>query len=156
MCAEEYPRLVGLLALQVGDRLVAEELAQDTLLALCRHWGRVERPTAWLTRVGLNRANSWLRRRLAERRAQARHGPTVDAVEEEGTGRVEAEELRRRVAVLPQRQRMVVALRFYEHHSVAEAAAVMGCAEGTVKALTHQAVQRLREQLAPEQEAHHG
>ena len=45
VCAEEYPRLVGLLALQVGDRLVAEELAQDTLLALCRHWGRVDRPT---------------------------------------------------------------------------------------------------------------
>ena len=73
VCAEEYPTLVGLLALQVGDRLVAEELAQDTLLALCRHWGRVERPTAWLTRVGLNRANSWLHRRLAEHRAQARH-----------------------------------------------------------------------------------
>lgn len=156
VCADEYPRLVGLLALQVGDRRVAEELAQDTLLALCRHWTRVERPTAWLTRVGLNRANSWLRRRLAERRAQARHGPTAAIAEDEGPGRMEADELRRRVAALPRRQRTAVALRFYEQHTVAEAAAVMGCAEGTVKALTHQAVTRLREQEATAEERTHG
>ena len=156
MCADEYPRLVGLLALQVGDRLVAEELAQETLLALCRHWDRVERPGAWLTQVGLNRANSWWRRRLAERRAQARHGPSAETADEEGPGRLEAEELRRLVANLPRRQRMAVALRFYEHRSVTEAAALMGCAEGTVKALTHQAMGRLREQLVPVEERPHG
>lgn len=156
MCGEEYPRLVGLLALQVGDRFVAEELAQDTLLAMCRHWRRIEQPAAWLTRAGLNRANSHLRRRAAERRARARHGPVATTAEDEGPARSEAGELRRRVAALPRRQRLAIALRFYEHYSVAETAAFMGCAEGTVKALTHQAVTRLREQLDAVEERPHG
>ena len=34
----EHPRLVGLLTLYVGDRRVAEQLAQDALVKLCQHW----------------------------------------------------------------------------------------------------------------------
>lgn len=146
---------MGLLLLQVGDRHVAEELAQDTLLALCRHWERVERPGAWLTRTGVNRANSWLRRRLAERRAHARHGPDP-AVAPEVSYDMEAEDLRRRIAALPPRQRTAVALRYYEQYSVAETADVMRCAEGTVKALTHQAIANLRAVMDTSEEHRHG
>lgn len=52
--------------------------------------------------------------------------------------------LRRAVAGLPARQRTAIVLRFYEHYSVAETAAAMSCAEGTVKALTHRAMTALR------------
>lgn len=142
VCRAAFPRLVGLIALHVGDRRVAEELAQDVLVELIRHWGRIGNPDAWLTRVATNRSNSWLRRRFAERRAYRRHGPTADAHQDpEGA---DAVALRQAVAGLPARQRTAIVLRFYEQYSVAETAAAMSCAEGTVKALTHRAMTALR------------
>lgn len=144
LVAEEHTRLVGLLALHTGDRWVAEELAQDTIVRLCQHWPRVrrmDRPGAWLTRVGLNLANSWLRRRAAERRALARTGPTPEVVDDDTVATLA---VRGAVSQLPRRQRTAVVLRFYGGLSVAETSDVMGCAQGTVKALTHRAIGALR------------
>lgn len=142
VCREQYPRLVGLLALQVGDRHVAEELAQDTLAEFVRQHACVEDPARWLTRVALNLSQSRLRRRGAERRAYRRHGPT-DTVHLDPEP-ADVVHVRRAVAALPLRQRTALVLRFYEQYSVADTATAMGCAEGTVKALTHQALSRLR------------
>ena len=141
LCRREHPRLVGLLALRVGDRRVAEELAQDTLVRLCQRWPDIERPSAWLTRVALNVSSSWFRRRMAERRAYRRHGPSPLTDPPPETADVIA--VRRAVAVLPDRQRTAVILRYYEQLSVAETATVMACPEGTVKALTNRALRRL-------------
>jgi RNA polymerase sigma factor (sigma-70 family) len=145
VCREQYPRLVGLLALQVGDRDVAEELAQDALAEFVRHHATVEDPSRWLTRVALNLSRSRLRRRSAERRAYRRHGPT-DTIHVDAEA-ADVVHVRRLVAALPLRQRTAVVLRFFEQYSVADTAAVMGCAEGTVKALTHQAMSRLRVEM---------
>ena len=57
--------------------------------------------------------------------------------------------LRAVVAGLPRRQREAVVLRYLVDLSVSETAAVMGCAEGTVRALTSQALSSLRTQLGP-------
>lgn len=135
VCRREYPRLVGLLALHVGDRPTAEELAQEALLQLCRRWSSVDQPRAWLTAVATNLGRSWLRRRLAERRAYGRHGRPPDRSHDPDHAAITT--IRQAVAALPTRQRTTVVLRFYEQLSVAETAAVMGCAEGTVKANTH-------------------
>lgn len=142
---EEHQRLVGLLALQVGRIEVAEELAQDALIRLSQHWPRVRdmaQRRAWLNRVAMNLANSWLRRRYAEARANRRHGPGPAAVEHDHAGVVAT---RRAVSRLPKRERTVIVLRYYEELSVAETAAFMGCPEGTVKSLAHRAIKRLRE-----------
>ena len=74
-CAAQHGRLVGSLTLYCGDRDVAEVLAQETLVRVCRDWNRVRTmaaPAAWAHRVGLNLANSWYTRRRAERRATER------------------------------------------------------------------------------------
>lgn len=157
-CGRQYPRLVGLLTLYVGDQPTAEELAQEALLRACRRWGYVrdlESPQGWVSRVGINLANSWWRRRYAERRANAR-------LRSQGR-RPEQEDLAWKLSVraalsdLTPRQREAAVLRFYEGLSVAETAARMGCAEGTVKTLTHRAVNRLRERLVTSgsEEVHH-
>ena len=57
--------------------------------------------------------------------------------------------MRALVARLPERQREVVVLRVFESLSVAETAAAMGCRQGTVKALLHKAMARLRQDVAP-------
>lgn len=147
-CRDEHPRLVRWLSLHVGNQAVAEELAQDAFARLCQHWSRVQRmdnPRAWLNRVAVNLASSWFRRRSAERRARARHGPSdhIDA----GPDSAVVVATRQAIAALPVRQRAALLLRHFADLPVAEVARTMGCAEGTVKALTHQATSRLRDQL---------
>ena len=71
-CREQRPQLVGSLGLYCGDVGLAEELANEALARVCRDWNHVrdlERPGAWAHRVAMNLANSWFRRRGAERRA---------------------------------------------------------------------------------------
>lgn len=54
-CEDEHRRLVGLLALYVGQRSTAEELAQDAFARLCEHWPRVRNMAnrrAWLKPPG--------------------------------------------------------------------------------------------------------
>jgi RNA polymerase sigma-70 factor (ECF subfamily) len=52
------------------------------------------------------------------------------------------------LADLPDRQREVVLLRFFEDLSVDETAAAMHCAPGTVKATLHQALKSLKRRLS--------
>lgn len=152
-CHEQKPRLVGALTLYCGDPDVAEELAQETLARVCLHWRRVARmpvPSAWSYRVGINLANSYFRRKAAERRAHDRlgsvaghrhHDPDTDS----------AIDIRKAVAGLPRRQRAAVVLRFYSDLSVAEVARLMECPEGTVKTLTRKAVASLRRKIVAEE-----
>lgn len=145
----EFPRLVGMLALYVGNRQAAEDMAQETLIKLHQHWPRVkvmDSQTAWLSRVALNLANSSLRRGYAERRATARLGGC------RAPAPLEAPEIlaiRDAVASLPQRERTVIVLRFYLGMSVAETAGELRCPEGTVKSLTSRAVGQLRGRIGP-------
>jgi RNA polymerase sigma-70 factor (sigma-E family) len=147
LCRAEHARLVGLLALQLGDRAVAEDLAQEALIRLHQHWGRVRTmasPTGWLYGVALNLSRSWWRRRFAERRALARTG-NPQAPQPPEPADVLA--IRSAVATLPRRQKEALVLRYYGGLSVAEVARQMRCAEGTVKSLTSQAVDALRRQF---------
>lgn len=154
-CRRAYPQLVGTMAVYCGDRGVAEELAQETLLRVWDRWERVrdlESPMGWAHRVALNLARSWFRRRAAERRALARHG----APPEQGPALPDDAEvlaLRGAVRGLPPRQRAAVALRYYAGLSVAEAADVLGCAEGTVKSLTAKGVATLRAGIGRDEDA---
>jgi RNA polymerase sigma factor (sigma-70 family) len=51
------------------------------------------------------------------------------------------------VCALPDRQRAVVVLRYYEELTESETAEVLGCAVGTVKSQTHDALRALRRGL---------
>ncbi len=92
-------------------------------------------------RVGLNLAGSWHRRRQAEWRANRRSGADDVAADDD---RATALAVREAVSTLPERQRAVIVARFFLGYDVATTAEMLGCAEGTVKATTHQAIARLR------------
>lgn len=144
-CESEHRRLVGLLALYVGDRTTAQELAQDAFTRLCEHWPRVKdmaNRRAWLTKVAMNLARSWFRRKAAERRAYRRHDSGDDP---HPTDRASVIAVREAVAELPERQRTALVLRYFAELPVAETAQAMSCAEGTVKSLTHRAIRTLRD-----------
>ncbi len=144
----EYHRLVRALGLYCGDLDVAEELAQDAFARAYQRWGRVgryDRPDAWVHRVAFNLARSWFRRRYAERRAYARHGPVPDRLDApEATDTVA---VRAAVLALPDRQREAIVHRYFLGRSVAETAEVLGVSDGAVKAATFKAIHNLRDEL---------
>jgi RNA polymerase sigma-70 factor (sigma-E family) len=147
-----YPKLRGFLELHTGDRDLADELTQETLARVWARWPRVRRmasPQAYAFRIALNLARSWFRRRSRERRALARLDAT-DVSDEPAT----AERVATRAAMvaLPRRQREVLLLRYFAGLGVAETADTMGCTPGTVKAHTHRALARLRQQLQVSEE----
>jgi len=157
-CRQLRPRLVGTLVLLLGDVGVAEEIAQETLARVWLRWRQLAdlaeaARAAWACRVAVNLGRSWLRRRVAERRALRRIGGRAEAVHVD-PDTAEAVAVRRAVVALPRRQRTAVVLRFYTDLSVEEVAEVMGCAPGTVKSLTHQGLRALRDQTRVEAEEH--
>jgi DNA-directed RNA polymerase specialized sigma24 family protein len=81
---------------------------------------------------------------MAERRALARVAGRREAHPASSDGDGEDIAVRRAVAALPRRQRMVVVLRFYLDLSVEETASWMDCTTGTVKVHTHRALAALR------------
>jgi len=135
-----FPKLVGMLSLYCGDRWVAEEIAQGSLARLWEQQraSAIESPDAWTYRVAMNLANSWLRRRLIERRVRASIGRASEQADAPDADDVIA--VRAALQRLPRRQREAVVLRYYADLSVDATAAVMGCAPGTVKIHSHRAL----------------
>jgi RNA polymerase sigma-70 factor (ECF subfamily) len=154
-CKSAYPRLVRTLDLYCGDVAVAEELAQETLARVWRHWKKVralEQPEGWAHHVGLNLARSWFRRRRAEQRARerltSRAGVPVPAVD---TAADIA--LREAVTALPHRMKTALILRYFLDLPFEEVARLMDAPQGTVRSLVHRAIERLRnEPLTGEEE----
>lgn len=156
LCRRLRPELVGVLTLYCGDRHLAEDLVQQTLARVWASWGRVRQiddRRAYIHRMALNAARSQFRRHAAERRARQRLGhPVYPATR--SSDQAGAVAVRAAVAALPPRQRAAIVLRYFADLSVRVTAAVMGCAEGTVKALTSKAISALRARGLVDDEEH--
>ena len=147
-CAAEWPQLVRALSLYVGDRYVAEELAQEALLRACRRWpavSQLDSPGGWTWRVATNLANSHFRGRRAARRAQQRMGGDERFHRDPDGG--DAVAVRQAVARLPERQRTALVLRHVWGLSAPETAARMDVTPDAVRSLTKRATATLRGQL---------
>ena len=145
-CRSEYPKLAGMLALYCGDRDLAQDLAQETIVRVIQNWKKVSRlsaPTTWSRKVAINIANSWFRRIAAKRQATHRLEARSRSNHDDPDN-ASAVAVRSAIANLPTRQRTVVLLRFYADLPVGEVAQMMGCEQGTVWALTNQAITSLR------------
>ncbi len=145
-CEALHPSLYGSLLLYCGSREVAEDLTQETLLRVWRHWPKVSvmsRPDRWAFRVAFNLAKSGFRRLRIARRVAELSDP-AHTPPDAASDPTDAIAVRAAVATLPPRQRAAVVLRYFNDLSVADTAEILGCAEGTVKALTSQAVANLR------------
>ncbi|MGY2875729.1 RNA polymerase sigma-70 factor (sigma-E family) [Marmoricola sp. URHA0025 HA25] len=141
--------LLGFAILLCGNRADAEDLLQSVLGRVSLKWDRLVAGRGDVdayVRAALVNANHSLWRRAFRRREQ----PTAELPEPPATGAGDDLDLWARVLQLPERQRQVVALRFYEGLSVAETAAAMGSSEGTVKSQCARALARLRVVLEEE------
>lgn len=122
----------------------AEDLVQEAFLKALRRWDRSAAPETfypWVQTTVLRLHLNALRRGFRERRAYERvAGDPRHEAPTEG----QDPDVLRALAALPARQRAAAVLRYYEDLPLADIAKRMGVAEGTVKALLHQARQRLQ------------
>lgn len=126
--------MVALAYALTGSATAAEELTQEAFLAAYRSWSKIgayDDPGAWVRRVVANRSVSRWRRLAAEARAVTRVGTQRQLPAELPEA---SASFWQAVRALPPRQAQVVALHYVEDRSIAEVAAVLGTAEGTVKA----------------------
>ena len=141
----EFPRMVALAYGISGSRWAAEELAQEACLRAYKSWDSIsgyDKPGAWLRRVTINLANSFLRRKVSELRALERYA--VGGIEPLDPHPVEDESFWEEVKSLPRRQREVIVLHYVDDMSTADIADVLDISESSVR--TH--LQRGREMLA--------
>lgn len=151
--AAHWRSLVRLAVLLVHDNGLAEEIVQDAFIAVHDRWSRLrdpDRALAYLRQTVVNRARSALRHRAVVDRHVARGTREVDAA----GGDVAALSTERRDAVLaamrslPDRQREVMALRYYAELSEGEIADALGISRGAVKSHASRGAAALRGALA--------
>lgn len=130
--------LVRTLTVAIGDLDLAEEAVDVALSRLWSRWATVADPAPWTYRVARNWATSWWRRR---RRISTQPVPDVPV---EDPGPSANPTLAAALASLSPDHRDVLALRFVADASVAETAAALSIATGTVKSRTARALQALR------------
>src|SRR6266496_3127317 len=90
----ESARLIAALTRHVRDVGLAEELAQDALVAALEQWpasGVPDKPGAWLMAVAKRRAIDQIRRRITLERKHEQLGRDLEVQEELGVPDVEGE-----------------------------------------------------------------
>ncbi len=143
-CREEYPSVVRTAYLITGDREEALDVAQEAFARAYQRWRHVSKMNSaggWVTRVAANLAISWRRRQRLGRREVGDPGAVLAALDPEPVG----DDVMAALATLTPAQRAVVVLRFFADQSVEQTATALGKRPGTVRALTSQAMSRLRE-----------
>ncbi|SCF09569.1 SigE family RNA polymerase sigma factor [Micromonospora mirobrigensis] len=154
MTFEEYvgsrgPALIRLARLLTGDQHRAEDLTQDVLAKAYLHWrkiSRADRPDVYVRRMLVNANASWWRRRSNREQATdtfAERPQPGDLGGEAAT----RDEMWRLILGLPDRQRAVLVLRYYEDLDDATIAQILDCSPVTVRTHAMRALAHLRERV---------
>lgn len=134
----------------VGDWFAADDLVQQTLIALYRSWERLERHDALCTytRTVMVRLFIDERRRHRWTRELLQDSVPEPVPEPEDTTRVgDRLVLLKALSALSVRQRSLVYLRYWEDLSIEDVARIMDCSAATVRSSTSRALRILRDRL---------
>jgi RNA polymerase sigma-70 factor (ECF subfamily) len=137
----ERATIVRALSLALHDTDFGAEAADEALVRACQSWANVgtyRNPTGWVYRVGLNWANSALRKRRRHRSKMAliaRADSTADSTPDI--------DLQRALSQLSDAHRAVVVCRYYLDFSVSETAEALGVPVGTIKSRASRALEQL-------------
>ena len=148
-----YRPLVRLAVLLVHDVATAEEVVQDSFVALHAGLHRLrdgEKALAYLRTAVVNRSRSVLRHRVVVDRNAPKPPPDMPSAEHGALALLERSAVVAALRELPTRQREVVVLRFYGDLSEAQIASTMGITRGAVKSHTSRAMAALRSVLERE------
>ena len=151
--AERYRSLLRLATLLVNDVATAEEVVQDSFIAVHANWRRLEdidKAAGYLRQCVVNRSHSVLRHRVVVDRNLQQPPPAVPSAEEEAITLLSRSAVITALQGLPPRQRQALVLRYYAGQSEAQIASTMGITRGAVKRYVSRAMSALRAMLAGE------
>jgi RNA polymerase sigma-70 factor, ECF subfamily len=160
---DRYSRMVfGLALSMIGDVMAAEEITQDAFMRVWERAGQYRADQAkvstWLTSIARHRAIDQLRRQSVRPEGKSLIWSDV-APEAEPSGelpaqdvelRIQRQRVRAAVAQLPDEQKQVLALAYFQGYSQAAIAEALGLPLGTVKTRVRLAMEKLREMLKAE------
>jgi RNA polymerase sigma-70 factor (sigma-E family) len=145
--AAHYRSLVRLAALLVRDIGTAEEVVQDSFVAMHGGWRRLrdsEKALSYLRQSVVNRSRSVLRHRVVVDRNAPKPPPDMPSAEHGAIALLERSAVIAALRTLPARQREALVLRFYGDMSEAQIADAMRISKGAVKSHTARAMATLR------------
>ena len=148
--AAHYRRLVRLSVLLVGDPETAEEVVQDSFVAMHGRWRSLREPDhglAYLRQTVVNRSRSVLRHRGVRARHVPSSSPDLPGADEDVLVNERRTVVLDALRALPGRQREVLALRYYLDLSEADIAETLGISRGAVKSHASRGVAALRAQM---------
>ena len=131
------------------DAALAEELAQEVFLDLYHHLGELQSAAHvefWLRKVTSRRCIDYVRRIRRHPNVGLENAPEL-STGPQARDPFLAEALRKLVASLPEKARMVVLLRYQEDLAPAEIAETLDIPLNSVKSSLHRALAMLREKL---------
>ncbi len=145
----------------VQDSSVSEELAQEVFLRVYRSRASYEATakfTTWLFRIATHLALNWLRdvknERGQERIDEPSDSPSMQlpdkrpSIEQSLVYSTKLDEVKRAIALLPDKQRSAVLMHKYDDMEYSQIAGVLLCSESAVKSLLFRAYETLRARLA--------
>ena len=129
--------LIRFALMLVGDRTTAEDVVQEAFLGLYRAWCRMTdhgNLAGYLRAAVLNGCRSVHRSRSRARLLRAAYDPPVWSAEAAAMDGEDRRAVLAAIARLPQRQREVLALKYYLDLSEHDVAAILRVSRGTVAA----------------------
>jgi RNA polymerase sigma-70 factor (sigma-E family) len=151
--SSHYRALVRLAALLVRDTPTAEEVVQDSFVAMHGGWQRLrdaEKALAYLRQAVVNRSRSVLRHRTVVDKNLQKAPPDMPSAEHGALVLLERSAVVAALRELPDRQREAIVLRYYADLSEAEIATAMKISRGAVKSHTARGMTALRAALEQE------
>lgn len=148
--ADSAKRLAYLLT---GDKQLAEDITQDAFVKMAGRLGGLrnrDASAAYLRQTVVNLSRAHFRRKKVERNYLQREASVRRMEMVEGRDVLVADALWNELERLTYRQRSAVVLRYYEDLSEHQAAEVLGCSVGALKALTNRAMEQLRARVGSE------
>ena len=145
--SEHYRSLVRLAAFLVRDNATAEEVVQDSFVAMHGAWRRLrdtDKALSYLRQSVVNRSRSVLRHRVVVDKNTPKPPPDMPSAEHGAIIQLERSAVVTALRALPERQREALVLRYYGDMSEAQIASVMGISRGAVKSHTARAMSALR------------
>jgi RNA polymerase sigma-70 factor (sigma-E family) len=145
--SEHYRSLVRLAAFLVRDSATAEEVVQDSFVAMHSAWRRLrdtDKALSYLRQSVVNRSRSVLRHRMVVDKNTPKPPPDMPSAEHGAILQLERSAVVSALRALPERQREALVLRYYGDLSEAQIASMMGISRGAVKSHTARAMAALR------------
>lgn len=150
----DYRERIYLMLLKyVRNREDAKDLTQEAFIKAYRSLGSYRREAGlytWIYRIAVNLAINYKTRSKTSlfrsiddtSKAYSDNSPADNMLKDELAGNIDAA-----VRKLPERQRMVFTLRYYEEKPYSEISEILGMSEGAAKANYHHAINKLKNEL---------